>query len=42
VTAMIEFEGVWAAYRARDVLVDINLRIDPGERVAIIGRKLIQ
>lgn len=34
---MIEFEGVWAAYRARDVLVDINLRIDPGERVAIIG-----
>jgi iron complex transport system ATP-binding protein len=34
---MIEFDQVRAAYRARDVLVDVTFTIEPGERVAIIG-----
>jgi len=37
VTAMIEFDGVRAAYRARDVLADVTFTIQAGERVAIIG-----
>ena len=34
---MIEFDGVRAAYRARDVLTDVTFTIESGERVAIIG-----
>jgi iron complex transport system ATP-binding protein len=34
---MIEFDGVRAAYRARDVLADVTFTIEAGERVAIIG-----
>ncbi len=34
---MIEFDGVRAAYRARDVLADVTFTIESGERVAIIG-----
>ncbi len=36
-TAALAFDGVSAAYRARDVLVDVSFLIEPGERVAIIG-----
>ena len=35
--AIIDFDGVRAAYRARDVLVDVTFTIEAGERVAIIG-----
>jgi len=34
---MIEFDHVRAAYRTRDVLVDVTFTIAAGERVAIIG-----
>ncbi len=36
-SAILEFEGVTAAYRERRALIDVSLRLEAGERVALIG-----
>ena len=36
-TAIVELDAVTAAYRERQVLVDVSVAIEPGERVALIG-----
>ena len=36
-SAIIELDGVTAAYRERRVLIDVSLRLKAGERVALIG-----
>ena len=35
--AIVELEGVTVAYRDRQVLQDVTLTIEAGERVALIG-----
>jgi len=34
---LVELAGVWMAYRGRDVLSDVSVAIEAGERVALIG-----
>lgn len=36
-SAIVELDGVTAAYRERQVLIDVSLRLEAGERVALIG-----
>jgi len=36
-TAIVELDGVTAAYRERQVLIDVSVAIETGERVALIG-----
>ena len=37
-TGAIEFDHVWFAYKGEDyVLCDVSFRIDPGEKIAVVG-----
>ena len=34
---IVELDGVTVAYREREVLTDVSLAIEAGERIALIG-----